>query len=111
MTAAPTATTAAPAPPTATATVIRAAATAATATAAATATTATAATAVVVARRVVRAMPTAAVVVSRLGLTRGGPAQRHKAHASSHERGQAHHGLSPGQFARGCVIHQTPACP
>lgn len=99
MTAAPTATTAAPAPPTATATVIRAAATAATA------------TAVVVARRVVRAMPTAAVVVSRLGLTRGGPAQRHKAHASSHERGQAHHGLSPGQFARGCVIHQTPACP
>lgn len=101
MTAAPTATTAAtaPAPPTATATVIRAAATAATA------------TAVVVARRVVRAMPTAAVVVSRLGLTRGGPAQRHEAHASSHERGQAHHGLSPGQFARGCVIHQTPACP
>ena len=99
MTAAPTATTAAPAPPTATTTVIRAAATT------------TAAATVVVARRVVRAMPTAAVVVSRLGLTRGGPAQRHEAHASSHERGQAHHGLSPGQFARGCVIHQTPACP
>ena len=66
------------------------------------------AAAMIIAWRIVRAVSPTAVIVARLDLTGGGPAQGGEAYAGSHQGGQAHHGLPPCQCAR-CFFHRTPA--
>lgn len=66
--------------------------------------------AMIIARRIVRAVTAAAVVVAWLRLTRRHPTHCHEANARSEKGCEAHHGLPSSQCALCFVVHRTPAC-